>query len=239
MDSSKVTCHRRKKPAKSVAEVKKRPVMKTELWPHTIANESDDEDITHDTIKLAKFLSCSTQIIAECESETEAAGRSVLLNAITSILEFQPWPEVRSFHNTVMTRIEQERIDWKSDFKLLAEQFVDKKVRLMLKSKALSTGTDRPNRGNPNNRNFGRGTSGFSGRGQGSQAGSNRPITLHCKQWNFGNCTYGSNCEMWHTCWTCYNNGKIGKAHKALSCPRGRNRLGQGDPRQGQGGSRS
>ena len=127
-DSSKVSCHSRKKHPKSGAKVKKRPVKRTELWPHTIANESDDEDITHDTIKLSKFLSCSTQIIIECENETEAAGRSVLLNAITSILDFQPWPEVRSFHNTVMTRIEQERIDWKADFKLLADQFVDKKV---------------------------------------------------------------------------------------------------------------
>ena len=48
-DSSKVRCHRRKT-IKSGSKVRIRPVKKTELWPHTIANESNDEDITHETI---------------------------------------------------------------------------------------------------------------------------------------------------------------------------------------------
>ena len=41
--------HRRSK-VKSGAVIKKRPVVKTELWPHTIANEEDGENISIDDL---------------------------------------------------------------------------------------------------------------------------------------------------------------------------------------------
>ena len=71
---------------KSGAKVKKRPVIRTELWPHTIANEDDGEDITSENIGLAKFLSCFTFIMNSCRGE-EAAGRAVLLQAVSTVLD--------------------------------------------------------------------------------------------------------------------------------------------------------
>ena len=62
----KRSCRRRSKKVKSGAEVKKRPVLKTELWPHTVANEDDGEDVSSDNISLAKFLSCFTYIMSCC-----------------------------------------------------------------------------------------------------------------------------------------------------------------------------
>ena len=50
---------RAKKKVKSGAKIKKRPVVRTELWPHTIANEDDGDEVTSEDIGLAKFLSCS------------------------------------------------------------------------------------------------------------------------------------------------------------------------------------
>ena len=112
---------------KSGAKVKKRPVVRTELWPHTIANEDDGDDVTSENISLAKFLSCFAYIMITCE-KAEAAGRPVLLYAVTSVLECLPWSEARTFHNMVMTKIEQGRIDWATDFTELAESFLNKKV---------------------------------------------------------------------------------------------------------------
>ena len=49
---------RHSRQVKSGAKIKKRPVIRTELWPHTIANEDDGEDLTCENISLAKFFSC-------------------------------------------------------------------------------------------------------------------------------------------------------------------------------------
>ena len=48
--------HRRRRKVKSGASVKKRPVVRTELWPNTFANEEDGEVVTSDNISLAKFF---------------------------------------------------------------------------------------------------------------------------------------------------------------------------------------
>lgn len=73
-------CKRRR--VKSGEKVKQRPVVRTELWPHTIANEDDGEDVTSEDISLSKFLSCFTYIMTHCcETKTEAAGRAILLHA--------------------------------------------------------------------------------------------------------------------------------------------------------------
>merc|ERR1711888_323268 len=53
----------RSKKVKSGAKIQKRPVIKTELWLHTIANEDDGENITSENINLSKFLSCFTYIV--------------------------------------------------------------------------------------------------------------------------------------------------------------------------------
>ena len=50
---SRRSCHRRQ--VKSGAKIKKRPVIKTELWPHTVANEDDGEEVTGENIHLAFF----------------------------------------------------------------------------------------------------------------------------------------------------------------------------------------
>ena len=238
-DTSKVSCHRHKKSVKSGAKVRKRPVKRTEIWPHTIANEEDDSNVTHESIILSKFLTCFTYIMNNCENETEAAGRAVLLEAITNILDCQPWTEARSFHNTIMTKIEQERINWKTNFIHMAKQFIDKKVREMLRSRPASSGYDKSYRGNSSGnsyRNFGRGNSNYAGRGQSGQVGASKPMHLICRQWNFGTCSFSGNgkeCKRWHACWTCAYNGKIGEPHKASSHDN------TGDKaKQGQGGQR-
>ena len=38
--------HKHSRQVKSGAKIKKRPVVRTELWPHTIANEDDGEEVT-------------------------------------------------------------------------------------------------------------------------------------------------------------------------------------------------
>ncbi|CAL4084230.1 unnamed protein product, partial [Meganyctiphanes norvegica] len=71
---------RHKSQVRSGANVKKRPVVQTELWPHTVANEEDGEDVTHESIGLAKFFSCFTLIMMNCET-AEVRGRTGLLHA--------------------------------------------------------------------------------------------------------------------------------------------------------------
>ena len=51
---------------KSGAEVKMRPDIKTEVWPHTIANEDDGEDTTSEDISLSKKNSCFTYLMITC-----------------------------------------------------------------------------------------------------------------------------------------------------------------------------
>ena len=102
-------------------------------WIKTIANEDDGEEATSDTIGLAKFLSCFTYIMVSCE-RVESKGRAALLHAICLIFECLPWTEARAFHNLVITKIEQGRLSWTEDFASVADQFLDKKLRLSMRS---------------------------------------------------------------------------------------------------------
>ena len=117
-----------RKKVKSGASIKKRPVIRTELWPHTIANEEDGEEVTCDNISLAKFFACFTCIMMDCKG-LEAKGRTGLLHAVSLVLEALYWSEARSFHNIVMVKVEQNKLDWASNFGALAEDFIDRKVR--------------------------------------------------------------------------------------------------------------
>ena len=47
---------RRRREVKSGAKIKKKPVIRTELWPHTLAYEEDGESVTFEDIGLARFL---------------------------------------------------------------------------------------------------------------------------------------------------------------------------------------
>ena len=211
-----------RKKVKSGARVKQRSVVKTELWPHTIANEEDGEDNTSENISLAKFLSCFTYIMVTCEGK-EALGRIVLLHAITSMLEDLPWTEVRTFHNLVMVKLEQDRIDWGVDFKDLADQHLEKKVRKLLRAKVLSASTPAGNsRGG--NRSYGRGSGGYGSNYSTYEIRNKVVYSTVCKQWNEGSCTYGARCKRWHVCWACGEAGKLGEPHKSTSpgCPNSR-----------------
>ena len=205
---------RRKNLIKSGAKVKKRPVVQTELWPHTIANEDDGEEVTSENISLAKFFSCFSYILVSCSSKIESRGRSALLHAVSIVLEYLHWSDARTFHNLVMVKIEQGRLDWASEFSGLAEGFIDKKVRLSLKSKRYPACASSSYRSGYSNKNIGKGySSSFKGNGD-----SGRNKSLHeviCWQWNNGTCTYGDNCKRWHVCRVCAEAGKLGELHKA------------------------
>ena len=221
-DTSEVKVKRRhKKHIKSGAKVKKRPVVQTELWPHTIANEEDGEEVTSEDINLAKFLSCFTQIMNDCESSTEATGRSTLLHAVTTVLGCQPWAEARTFHNLVMTKIEQGKINWKANFSILAKQFIEKKVWNNLRAssaRGTASGSGTYSKASSGYRRApefgGRGYGNYPSQGQvsGNQAGS-----MICRQFNRGSCSYGERCKRWHVCLSCAEAGKIGERHTASS----------------------
>ena len=228
-----------RKKVKSGATIKKRPVVRTELWPHTIANEEDGEEITSENISLAKFFTCFTYIMIECKG-LEVKGRTALLHAVSMVMEDLYWSEARSFHNIVMVKLEQDRLDWGSDFTALAEDFIDKKVRQSMKGKGAS-GFSSTNRSygynrynnNYNNRNFGNNNKSV-GKGYGSYSKSftGKNKTLYnsvCKQYNFGSCTYGDKCNRWHVCWTCAEAGKVGEFHRASS--HDNSRAKQAEPR--------
>ena len=119
---------RRKSKIKSGAKIVHRPVVRTELWPHTIANEDDAEKVTSEDIGLLKFLACYTKISLGC-SRYEAKGRCELLHAITTVLEALRWSDARDFHNIIMLKIEQERLEWDANFLDRASAFIDKKIR--------------------------------------------------------------------------------------------------------------
>ena len=210
--SVKGSCRHSRRQIKSGAKVKKRPVIKTELWPHTIANEDDGDDITSENISLAKFFSCFSYIMLDC-GINESRGRSGLLHAVSTVLEYLHWPEARTFHNVIMLKLEQGGLDWESDFSALAENFVDKKVRMSVKSKGTTTGT--AYRSGNAGKGYGKG---FRGSSAGSNAGKGKG--LHgaiCWQWNYTSCTYGSSCKRWHVCKSCAEAGKLGEHHKASS----------------------
>ena len=60
-----------KKRVKSGAEIKKRPVVRTELWPHTIANEEngDKDEVNSENINLSEFLTCFQYIVVNAKSK--------------------------------------------------------------------------------------------------------------------------------------------------------------------------
>ena len=177
-----------------------------------MANENDGELVTCDNISLSKFMSCFTYIMATCGS-AESRGRSVLLHSISLVLEFLQWADARTFHNLILTKIEQGRVKWSDDFSVLAEEFIDKKVRLNLKPKFSGSysGGSSFNRGS----GYGKGYKNSSQRGGSSR---NKPVYgAICYQWNFGTCSYGEDCKRWHVCKTCGEAGKLGEKHKASS----------------------
>ena len=205
---------RHKKKVKSGAKVKKRPVVKTLLWPHTIANEEDGDDTNSENISLSKFLSCFTFIMASCNG-LESRGRSVLLHAVSLVLEYVQWSEARTFHNLIMVKLEQDRLNWASDFMALAEGFIDKKVRLSLKSKYTPGGANSYGKASYFNKGSGKN---FKSPSQRSSAGKGKPLFgAICWQWNYSTCTYGDECKRWHVCKSCAEAGKLGEHHKASS----------------------
>ena len=235
---------RYRKKVKSGATIKKRPVVRTELWPHTVANEEDGEEVTSENISLAKFFACFTYTMIECKG-LEAKGRAVLLHAVSLVLEALYWSEAQSFHNIVMVKLEQDRLDWASDFTVLAEDFIDRKVRQSVKAKGASGfsssnrsyGYNRYNNNNYNYNNRNLGNNSYNknfGKGNGSYfkgyTGKNKSLyNSVCKQYNFGSCTYGDKCNRWHVCWTCAEAGKLGENHRASS--HDNSRAKQADPR--------
>lgn len=130
----------------------------------------------------------------------------------------------------MMLKIEQERIDWWADFSVLADQYVDRKVRQSLRSKRFSAGT-----------NYQFTSSSDSGPGKGlggsnysSQNHTGKDQSLHsviCWQWNYSFCSYGDNCKRWHACRTCAEAGKLGETHKASSHEDSSLRAKPGEPR--------
>ena len=196
---------------KSGTKIKQRPVLKTELWPHTIDNEDDGEDVTSENIGLAKFFACFTFIMTSCGLR-ESQGRSALLHAVSTVLEYLQWSEARIFHNMMMVMIEQGRASWAKDFSSLAENFVDKKVRLGFRAKSFSSNTGSSYKGGNFGKGFGKG---FKGSGFRGNAGRGKPLYgAVCWQWNFSTCTYGNDCRRWHICKTCADSGKMGEQHK-------------------------
>ena len=216
-DSSSTTCtySRRcstRRKVKSGANIKKRPVIRTELWPHTIANEDDGEDVTSEDIGLAKFLACFTYILTTCD-RAESVGRALLLHAVTTVLECLPWAEARAFHNMVLVKLEQGRFEWDENFSVLAEQYIDKKVRMNLRSRGGSYGY----KAYPNSRSSGKS---FSSARNGRNPNSDSSKSFFpgvCRLWNFSTCTYGERCNRSHVCLTCADAGKPGEQHKASS----------------------
>ena len=152
-------------------------------------------------------------------SRVESRGRSSLLHAISSVLECLYWPDARAFHNLTMVKIEQRKIDWSSDFDILAEDFIDKKVRLSLKSKS-SAGANSYRPGNFNGgynnsrRSYSKGTGFYDKKGTGKNSTVYNSV---CRQYNYGMCKYGNKCRLWHVCWTCAEAGKPGEFHQALT----------------------
>ena len=81
---------------KPEAEVKKRPEKRQVLWPHTLACEDDGDDVSAETIGLAKFFAYFTSLIVSAGTR-ESERRAALLNAISNVLKHLPWAEARSF----------------------------------------------------------------------------------------------------------------------------------------------
>ena len=204
---------KRRNKVKSGANVKQRPVIRTEVWPHTIANEDYGVETTSEDISLSSFLACFTHLLITSVG-TEAAGRAVLLHAVSTVLECLPWVEARTFHNLTMVKIEQGRLNWNSDFKAMADKFLDRKVRMSLRSRVYSankTSNSNPSKSRSEGKsseNFGYGHNNFANK----RSSANSVI---CRLCNSGFCSFGENCKRWHVCLSCAEQGKLGEPHQA------------------------
>ena len=221
-ESDNGVCNHSKK-VKSGSKIKVRPVLRTELWPHTVINEEDGDDVDSESIGLYKFFKGFSAIMMECEG-MQSQGRKTLQKAIFSVLECLPWAEGRAFHNSTMLKIEQGRIGWDEDFEALADTFIERKVRAGLRTKHGASGSSyRPNY---NNRGAGRGyrnqrgsyNNYSNGQNNGNTSGRGNPLLKAiCWQWNSGSCSFGTDCKRWHCCRTCADSGKLGEKHPASS----------------------
>ena len=136
----------------------------------------------------------------------------MLLHTVTTVLGCLPWAEARTFHNLIMTKIEQGRINWKSNFSILANQFLEKKVRNSLRAKSTTPTQSKDSRGS---RNFSRGFGNHPSQGRNFR-GQGGPLGLICRQFNRGSCSYGDEqWKRWHVCLSCAEAGKIGEQHPA------------------------
>ena len=207
---------RRKRKVKSGAKLIKRPPIRTELWPHIVANEEDGEERTSDTIGLPKFLSCFSAIMIGCGKKLERKGRASLLNAFCSVYECLPFIEARTFHNLVMDKIEQGKINWDTDFLVLAEKFLDHKVKLSLRAKGGAAGQGSSFKSGRGSMQRGAGSSGYRYGNYNAFRGKPTNATV-CKLWNSGTCSFEDRCKYKHVCGTCAEAGKPGELHKASS----------------------
>ena len=96
-------------------------------------------NVNSNDISFHKFLAGYTEIMSNCKG-SEALGRPRLLHAISTVFGCMSWPETRLFHNLVMVKLEQGRIKWDADFTILADKYIEQKVRQTLKSKSQGTG---------------------------------------------------------------------------------------------------
>ena len=151
-----------------------------------------------------------------CGGKVEKAGRASLFHAFSQVYECLPWVEARTFHNLVMVKIEQGRIDWKTDFSVLAEKFLNHKVRLSLRSKGPAAGQSSSLRADKTNYSRGYGNSDFR-QGNFNDSSGKSLYSSICKMWNNSTCIYGDKCRYKHCCWTCAEAGKFGETHKASS----------------------
>ena len=149
-----------------------------------------------------------------CGGKVQKAGRASLFHAFSQVYECLPWVEARTFHNLVMVKIEQGRLDWKTDFSVLAEKFLNHKVRLSLRSKGPAAGQSSSLRAGKSS--FSGGYSDFKQGNFNSSSGKSLHSSV-CKMWNKGICSYGDRCRYKHCCWTCAEAGKFGETHKASS----------------------
>ena len=189
---------RRRRKVKSGAEVKTRPVIRTELWPHTIANEEEGEGVTSETITLATFLQYFTLIITTTKG-IESSGRSLLLHAVTKVIKKTSWETARLFHNLVMLKLEQGRLGWNDNFIELADTYLNSKVQLLLKAKPQAAS----------------GNSKYSSGRHNSNRRDSPGFFQVCYKWNEGTCTYGDKCKRSHVCRTCAESGRPGERHKS------------------------
>ena len=195
MDSEVSKRHKSRRKVKSGARIKKRPVVRTELWPHTIANEEDVEEVTSETIGLSRFLSCFSFIMLSC-GKAEATGRAALLHAVSGVLECLPWSEARAFHNLVMVKLEQGKFDWRTNFTVLANQFLDRRVRHNLRSKGASAGASAAGKFS-GKKSYSKGFGNPRYKQGGYNAGKGKSLySFICKQWNEGTCSYEDRCRL-------------------------------------------